>query len=398
MPRLFSALRHRDFRLYFTGQLVSLHGTWMQQLAQAWLVYRLTESSFMLGLTAFLGTLPVLLFGLWGGVVADRLPKRRLFMTAQGIAMVQALVLAVLVLSGLIQVWHVIVLALLHGLVNAFEMPARHSFIASLVPREGLANAIALNSGVFNVSRFLAPAVAGWLVLWAGEGVVFLINALSYSAVLYAVSRMSASAGQVGERGGKPRLREGLVFAWNHRQVRAAMLLVALVAVCGTSYVVLMPVFVREVLASGANSLGMLLSSAGLGALSGALLLAYRSREEGLTHLIGIAGMVAGLGLLIFSRMEQYGLALLVLPLVGFGLTTVVAGANTFVQMNVPDRMRGRVMALYSVVFIGHTPIGNLLAGTAGEWFGAPTALLVFGGLLLVGAGIFLRGAAAYTY
>ncbi|WJW75174.1 MFS transporter [Thiohalobacter sp. IOR34] len=392
MPRLFRSLRHRNYRLYFFGQILSLHGTWMQNVAQAWLVYRLTESSFMLGLVSFLGMAPVLLLGLFGGLVADRLPRRRLFLGAQALAMLQALVLAGLTLTDVIRVEHVMLLATLLGFVHAFEMPARHTLVAELVPRQDLHNAIGLNSSTFNLARTLGPVTAGWLIGWLGEGGVFLLNALSYLAVIVAllVMRLTDSPPGGGSRGRG--IVEGLRFAWHERALRMTLLLVGVVSLFANPYLVLMPVFAREVFGGGAEQLGLLVGAAGAGALAGALHLALRHKAAGLTRLIALAGLLLGLGLLLFSRITLFPLALTVLLLVGFSLTSVAAASNTFLQLSIPDALRGRVMALFSVIFIGFTPLGNLLAGALAERLGVQAAVLLMGAVVLLGAALFAYG------
>ncbi len=387
------SLRHRDYRVYFFGQLVSLHGTWMQNVAQAWLVYRLTQSSFMLGLVSFAALLPVLLLGLFGGVVADRLPRRTLFVVMQLLAMMQALVLGVLTLGGWIRVWEIIVLAFLLGTVTAFEMPARHSMIAGLVPRADLANAIALNSSLFNVARFMGPALAGWLVAVIGEGALFLLNAASFLAVVVAISRIHVSPSAIAVRRASAGadLLEGLGFAWGHRPIRTGLLLVGLISLAGVPYMVLMPVFAQEIFAGGPRTLGLLMGAAGGGALVGALRLAQRASPQGLERLIGGAGVVGGIALAVFSRVGILGWALVVLSVVGYCLTTLVASTNAFIQTQVPDQLRGRVMSLFSVTFIGMAPIGNLIAGSLAHGIGASATVGGLGLICASGSLLFLR-------
>ena len=385
LERLFESLRLRDFRIYFLGQMVSITGTWMQNVAQAWLVYRLTESSFLLGFVAFAGLLPVLIFGLAGGVLADRYPRKTLMVAAQGIALLQAVTLAVLTLTGWVEVWHIIVLAFVLGIVHAFEMPTRHSFLAEIVPREQLANAIALNSSLFNLARSAGPAIAGWLVATSGEGVVFAINAGTFLLMLLGlwVIRMPAAP---SDRGGRRRgaLAEGLRYAAGHPRIRAALLLLASVSLLSTGYSVLMPVFSKTVFAGGPTTLGMLLGAAGLGALVAALRLAYLSGRQQLDRQIGGAVMTAGVAMAAFAATAYLPLAMGLLAIVGFALTTLIASTNTLLQMLVTDTLRGRVMSLFSVLFIGANSLGNLLAGTVADHIGAPTTVLAFGCIALV--------------
>ncbi|MHB8745723.1 MAG: MFS transporter [Gammaproteobacteria bacterium] len=396
-PVLLRSLRHRPFKYYFFGQLVSLHGTWMQNVAQAWLVYRLTHSSFMLGVVSFCALIPVLLFGLLGGLLADRLPRGKLFFAAQCIAMGQALLLAALTLSGQIRVWEIIALAFALGVVQAFEMPARHVLVAELVPREDLHNAIALNSGVFNAARFVGPTLAGFLVGWLGEGWVFFLNGVSFIGVLAALR--AARILQVGApaRAGSARehLVEGLHFAWQHRPIRIALWMLAAISLVGVPYMVLMPVFAREIFHGGAQTLGILLGASGAGALIAALRLAQRADPAGLERVIGIAGLGAGVGLVMFGLTAMFWLALPLLVLIGFALTTLVAAVNTFIQTLVPDALRGRVMAIFSVTFIGIAPLGNLLAGAFAHAAGVRLTVVCFGGVCALCGLLYWRYSAA---
>jgi MFS family permease len=386
-PLVLRSLRRREYRLFFLGQLVSLHGTWMQNVAQAWLVYHLTASSFMLGLVAFASLIPVLLFGLPGGWLADRLPRRRLFFSTQLLALLQALVLAGLTFSGHIAVWHIVLLAFLLGCVHAVEIPARHSLLAGLVPREELHNAVALNASVFNMARFLGPAIAGLLIMRYGEAWVFLLNALTFAATLLALLAMGLEA---RERGGGTRPRVGMLdgfhYAWRDPRLRHAILMVAAVSLFASPYTVLMPVFAREVFQGGPDVLGYLLGAAGAGALLAALRLAGRRDGEGLQRWIALAAIGGGVALLLFSRLSSFPAALLVLAAAGFAITTVIASTNTYLQLAAPDALRGRIMSLFSTLFIGVAPIGNLLAGSLAEVLGVQQAMLLLGcGCLLVG-------------
>lgn len=378
--------RHRNFRLYFLGQLLSLHGTWMQSIAQAWLVYRLTDSSFMLGLVSFLNLMPVLLLGLFAGAVADRYSRYRLFWTTQTLAMLQAFTLGALTLSGHVQVAHILALAATLGIIHAFEIPARHALLASLVERAELPNAIGLNSSLFNLARFMGPALAGALIAVFSEGTVFVINGFSFLAVLLALFAMRprpAMHVRPRESGGA---LEGLRFAWRQIRFRYALGLVALISLFGTPYLVLMPVFAREVFGGDAQQLGLLVGAAGLGALLAALRLAQRSHGQGLEKVIVVSALVAGLGLLLFSQSGSFAFALCVLPLTGFGITSLVATTNTFLQMEAEDSLRGRLMSLFSMVFLGSAPLGNLLAGSIAQHIGAPHTVLACALICLIGA------------
>ena len=389
LNRLFESLALRDFRIYFFGQLVSITGTWMQNVAQAWLVYRLTDSSFLLGFVAFMGLMPVLVFGLVGGVLADRYPRKPLMVAAQSLALAQAVTLAVLTLTGWVEVWHIIALAFVLGVVHAFEMPTRHSFLAEIVPRAQLPNAIALNSSLFNLARSLGPALAGWLVAAAGEGVVFVINAGTFVLLLlglWAIRMPGAGSERPGSRPGA--LLEGLRYAARHPRIRAALLLLASVSLLSTGYSVLMPVFSKEVFGGGPETLGLLLGAAGVGALVAALRLAYLSGRQQLDRQIGGAVIAAGVAMVGFTATATLPVALPLLAVVGFALTTLIASTNTLLQMLVADTLRGRVMALFSVLFIGANSLGNLLAGTVADRFGAPNTVLAFGAIALVLGGL----------
>jgi MFS family permease len=365
----------------------------MQNVAQAWLVYSLTNSSFMLGLVSFFNLLPVSLLGLLGGVTADRFSRRRLMITAQAAAMLQALALGVLTLGGWIRPWHILVLATLLGVVQAFEMPARHSLINGLVPREDLANAIALNSGAFNVARFLGPAIAGWLVLWYGEGTVFLINAGSFLAVLASLLliRETVAPRLQSDSSVMQHLREGLQFAWHRPQLRAALLMAGVMSLLASCVLVLMPVFAKEVFASGPRVLGLLFGATGVGALAGALRLAHRRSYAGLDVTIGIAALIASVAASLFAQIDILWLALLILVLAGAGQVSAVASTNTLIQLTAEDEVRGRVMSLFAIIFIGFMPFGSLLAGTLAHALGAPATVTLFALFCAIAALVYLR-------
>lgn len=392
LSHLFRSLSHRQFRVFYFGQLISITGTWMQNMAQAWLVYRLSQSTVMLGMVAFAAMLPVLLFGLAGGMLADRIPRRSLLIAAQLIAMLQALLLALLVFTGWVETWHVVILAFVLGLVHAVEMPSRHSFLAELVPAQDLANAIALNSSIFNLARFIGPAVAGALVAALGEGPVFLLNALSFLAVLWGLLTLTAgrSAASTAAEGHWQRLREGLAYAWGSTPIRGALLLLALGSLTAPSYTVLMPVFAHQVFGGGAGQLGLLLGTAGAGALLAAIRLAWLGGRQHLGHNIALAAVAAGAGMLLFANTTTLPFALPLLVLLGFAITTIATSVNTLIQMQVPNQLRGRIMALFSVLFIGVTSLGNLLAGFTAARLGVATTVMLAGTVCLA-AGVGYR-------
>jgi MFS family permease len=327
--------------------------------------------------------LPVLLFGLAGGMLADRLPRRSLLIAAQLIAMVQALLLALLVFGGWVETWHVVILAFVLGLVHAVEMPSRHSFLAELVPTADLPNAIALNSSIFNLARFAGPAIAGTLVAAYGEAPVFLLNAFSFLAVLWGLLHLTAgrqAASQTAQSQWR-RLREGLEYAWDNRPIRAALLLLTAGSLTAPSYTVLMPVFAHQVFGGGAGQLGLLLGTAGAGALLAAMRLAWLGGQQRLSHNIALAALTAGAGMLLFANTTTLLFALPLLVLLGFAITTMATSINTLIQMQVPNQLRGRIMALFAVLFIGITSLGNLLTGFAATHLGVATTVMLAGAI-----------------
>lgn len=388
------ALRHRNLRLFFAGQGISLVGTWMQQVAMSWLVYRLTGSALVLGVIAFWSQFPALLMAPLAGALADRWSRYRMVFLAQSLSMVQALVLAILVLSGAVQVWHLVALALFLGVVSGLDIPARQALLARLVAGpEDLPNAIALNSSMFNAARMVGPAVAGVLIGALGEGPVFLVNALSYGAVLFALAalhvpeeRAAAPAGSVLRT-----MRDGFRYALGFPPIRAILLLLALVSLVGIPYVVLLPVFARDVLGGDASTLGFLTSAAGLGALLGALALASRSTVRGLGRVIALATALFGAGLVAFAFSRTVWLSGAILVLAGFGVMMATASMNTILQSVVDEEMRGRVMSLYTMAFIGVSPLGSLLAGALALRIGAPATVLLGGSACLLLAAWFGR-------
>ncbi|MEJ2362165.1 MAG: MFS transporter [Gammaproteobacteria bacterium] len=383
---LFRSLRHRNFRLYYLGQLLSLNGTWMQSVAQSWLVYRLTGSGTMLGLVGAFTLAPSLLFGFYGGWLADHFARRQLLIIAQVLAMLQAMVLAGLTILGLVQPWHILVLALLLGVVQAMETPVRHSFISQLVPRADLANAIALNSSMFHLARFFGPAIAGILVAWVGEGPVFLLNAMSFIAVLISLFyvRLPAPSSQADAAGAGMGIWSGLHFVRNHALVRNLLILVASVSLLGSSMVVLMPVFVVRIYGQGAEMLGLLMGMLGAGSLTGALLLANRRDYRLLERRIALAGVLVAVGLILFAVNHWHNVALLLLFIIGFAATTVFSSSNALIQLSAPDRIRGRVMALFSIALQGMISIGQLVMGRSADLLGVSSVVAGAGSALLV--------------
>jgi MFS family permease len=385
------ALRHRNYRLFFSGQLVSLVGTWMQMVAQSWLVYRLTGSSVLLGSIGFCSQFPVFLLAPVGGVAADRCNRHRMIVSTQAASMVLAFVLALLTLLGRVQVWHVFVLAALLGVVNAFDMPVRQAFVVEIVGREDMLNAIALNSSAFNGARIVGPALAGILVAHLGEGWCFFANAVSYIAVIIGLLMMKAppSTRQSENRSVVKDVLQGFDFARRTPPIRALLLLLALVSLTAMPYSVLMPIFADRILHGGARALGLLMGITGVGALTGSLTLAFRSRLTGLGRWVAAACGGFGLSLILFSTSRHLWLsAALLLPL-GFCMMVQMASSNTLIQSMAPDHLRGRVMAVHSMMFMGMAPVGAFLAGLLAQTLGAPGTLCLGGLLAMGGACIF---------
>jgi MFS family permease len=383
------ALRHRNYRLFFSGQLISLTGTWMQSVAESWLVYRLTGSSALLGVAAFASQIPVFLFATIGGTVADRVNRHRIIIVTQTSAMVLPLILAGLTLTGRVHVWHVFTLAACLGVVNAFDIPARQAFLVDMVGREDLMNAIALNSSMVNGARIVGPAVAGIMVAAVGEGWCFLINGLSYSAVITGLVMMHVPP-RIHPAARPSPVREtveGFRFVARTAPVRALLFLLGLVSFAGMPYAVLMPVFAESILHGGARGLGLLMGASGCGALAGALSLASRRGIQGLGRWVVVSACGFGVALILFSTSRVVWLSALLLVPVGGAMMVQMASSNTLIQAMVPDHLRGRVMAVYSMMFMGMAPFGALWAGWLAERIGAPLTVVI-GGVACVGGAL----------
>jgi MFS family permease len=391
-PRLFRSLRHPNYRLFFFGQSISLVGTWITRIASSWLVYRLTDSEFLLGLVAFAGQIPSLVVSPIAGVYIDRWNKHRVLVITQALAMLQSTTLAYLTLTGRITVNDVLVLQGMQGLINAFDTPARQSFVAQMVDdRADLPNAIALNSALVNGSRMIGPAIGGVLIAAVGEGWCFALDAVSYIFVIASLLAMRVSrAAKLADR--TPvvtALAAGFRYVSEFAPVRSGLLLVALVSTLGMPYQVLMPVMATEVLGGGASMLGMLMTATGVGALGGSVYLASRHTVLGLGRRIAQASMAFGAALIAFSLSTNVWISFALLPLTGAGFIITLAATNTVVQTVVPETLRGRVMSLYTVAFLGTAPIGSLLAGLVAERVGAPTTIGIGGAACLAGGAWF---------
>jgi MFS family permease len=382
----FRALRHHDFRLYWSGQLVSLIGTWMQSVAQAWLMHRLTSSPFMLGLLGFTQFLPVLLLALLAGVVTDRMDKRRLMLVTQTLALVQAVALAAVVTGGWVKPWMVLQLAFVFGVVNAFDLPARQSIVVELVGKEDLSNAIALNSAAFNTARILGPALAGVLVASLGEAGCFWINAVSYVAVLVSLWHIRLAERPRATGRALANMMEGLRYAARTRAIRNLLLLLGFMAGFGFQYMILLPVYARDILHTDAAGYGLLVSAFGLGSLLAAAQMTRKLERWDLRRNLLVGLGTATAGMIAFAWSRSMPLTLVMGFLAGFGLILYVASSNTLLQLTTEDRFRGRVMSLYTFFFIGTAPLGALVSGTLAQRFGAPVATTFSGVVLLFGA------------
>jgi MFS family permease len=394
LPHTFRALAHRNFRLFFTGQGMSLIGTWLQQVAMGWLVYRLTNSAWLLGVVAFCANVGILLFSNVAGVLADRIDRRRGLLTTQSLMLVQAIVLAVLVAFGWIQTWHLIVLALWLGTCSAFDTPLRQSmYVHFIADRGDLGNAIALNSMLVNTARVVGPAIAGLLLAVTSEAACFALNALSFVAVIVAISKMEWPSDI------RPRVAsgwwaswmEGVRYAHGLKPVRALLVLVAALAWTIAPYSSLMPVYAKDIYGGGPHTLGYLLSAAGVGALVSTLHLAHRATVRGLGRIIMFAVATSGAALATFAYIRIFPLALLLMVLVGGGTILAAASTNTILQTIVDDRLRGRVASFYTLAFLGVAPLGNLAAGAIAGVMGVPFTFAL-NGVVAVLAALWYRG------
>jgi MFS family permease len=395
------ALRHRNFQLFFSGQFISLCGTWMQSVAQDWLVYRLTGSAWLMSLVAFAGQIPVLLLSPAAGIVADRRNRQYVVIATQTASMLVALTLAALTLLKVVKVWEIVVLATSLGIVNAFDVPARQSFIIEMVGREDLLNAIALNSSMYNAARVIGPAIAGIVIAGIGEGWCFFGNGVSYIAVIIGLFMMRVAPREL-QRGGSAveNIVEGFRFAQRAAPIRSLLLMVGLVSMTTMPVMVLMPIFADRILHGGARGLGWLVGSAGIGALLGGLTLASKRNVKGLGRWVWVAAAGVGVASICFAASRHFWLSVGFLLPAGFAMMVQMGSCNTLIQVMVPDRLRGRVMSVYSMMLIGLGPIGALAAGALAARIGAPWTIAICGVASLAGAAAFawkwpaVRGAA----
>lgn len=390
LPVTFRALKHRNFQLFFSGQLISLIGTWMQNVAQAWLVYKLTGSSLLLGSVGFASQFPVFLASPFGGIVADRNNRQKVVIGTQAASMFLAFILAGLTLAKRITIPEIFVLAALLGIVNAFDIPGRQAFLVEMVGKEDLINAIALNSSMFNGARIIGPAIAGILVARIGEGWCFFANAISYIAVIIGLFMMRVERRHQPPIGSPlEHIKEGFRFVGDTQPIRALLVLLGLVSLVAMPYTVLMPIFADRILHGGARGLGILMGATGVGALLGALTLATRTGVHGLGRWVTLSCAGFGVFLIIFSLSRSFWLSTALLVPVGFCMMLQMSSSNTLIQAMVPDHLRGRVMSVYSMMFMGMAPFGALLGGVVADTLGAPLAVSMGGVAALGGAAIF---------
>jgi MFS family permease len=377
VSRTFRSLKHRNFRIYVAGQFLSLCGTWMQNLAVSWLVYRTTKSAWMVGLVSFCSLTPTLVLGLVGGHLADHVNRKKIILTAQAVGMLQSLLLSYLVFSNNVQIWAVLALIAVMGVTNAFDIPARQSMIANLVAREDLVNAVSLNASMFNGARLIGPAIAGLIITYCGEGVCFAANTVSYVAVIVAISLMQFDTRVDSQlkSNGNTSITEGVKFVWSTPAVRNALLLVMVLSMFGMQFLMLMPVFAAEVLHGKASLLGALSASAGAGSLAASLILANRATGDRLQRAVGVALLAFSVALTAFSLSDRIWLSLPLVSLVAFCMTYQLSGCQSLIQLAAPDRVRGKVMSVYMMTFMGMGPAGNLLSGWLARQIGTPKTL-----------------------
>jgi len=391
---LLRALRNRNYRLFFTGQGLSLIGTWMQSVAMGWLVYRLTNSPFYLGIVGFSSQVPVLIAAPLGGVLADRLDRKRILIVTQFLSMFQALAVTTLAMTGVIQPWHIILLSILLGTINGFDMPTRQAFVCELVDNpDDLPNAIALNSLIFNGARLIGPPIAGILIAFAGEGICFLINAVSFVPVLAAFAAMKIKPITITRHNGPllTGLKEGIGYAFGFVPIKVILILLVFIGLVAMPYAVLLPVFARDVLNGDSKTLGFLMAASGVGATTGAMFLASQRNVTRMGSIIASSMCAFAVGIIVFSASRTLWFSMIMMTLIGFGLMVLIVSLNTLLQTIVDDGKRGRVMSLYSMAFIGMAPLGSLIAGTCAHSIGAPLTVQLGGVLCLLAAALFSR-------
>jgi MFS family permease len=389
---IFRSLKYRNYRLFFGGQSISLIGTWMQRVAMGWLVYRLSNSVLVLGIVAFAGQIPGFLLTPFGGVAADRYNRHKLLIITQILSLIQAAILSLLVLTDSVAIWHLVFLNIFLGTINAFDMPVRQAFVVEMIgKREDLGNAIALNSSMVNTARVLGPSIAGILIAAVGEGMCFLLNAISYLAVIASLFLMKITKVKTKSSltTAWEQLKSGFAYAFGFAPIKYIIALLALVSLTGMSYIVLMPVFARDILHGGPRTMGFLMGASGIGALAGVVYLAGRKNVLGLEKIIAIASGLFGIGLICFSLSASIWTSMFFMLLAGLGMMVQMASCNIVLQTMVDDDVRGRVMSFYVMAFMGVTPFGSLLAGGLAHRIGAANTLLISGAFCVLGSVLF---------
>jgi MFS family permease len=394
-PKLiFRSLKYRNYKLFFSGQSISLIGTWMQRIAMPWLVYHITGSAFLLGLVGFAGQIPTFLLSPVAGVLTDRWNRYHVLLVTQILSLIQATVLTWLCLSGSIQVWQIVILSIAMGCINAFDIPARHSFVVDMVEKkEDLGNAIALNSLMFNGARLIGPSFAGIILASTSEGICFLLNAISYIFVIISLLLMKLKVKAIKEKSKKilTELKEGLDYTFGFAPIKHLIILLSISSLMGMSYSVLMPVFAKEILGGGSQTFGFLMGAAGFGALLGALYLASRKSVLKLGRIVPAAALLFGTGLIILSFSRAFPLSLVLMVFIGLGMMMQTAASNIIIQTITEDDKRGRVMSFYSMAIMGTAPFGSLMAGWFAKVIGTPATILTGGVATIIGALVFLR-------
>ena len=388
------ALRSRNYRLFFAGQGISLIGNWMTQTATVWLVYQLTNSALLLGVVGFTSQIPSLFLAPFGGVLVDRWNTHKILVITQVLAMIQSLALAILALTGTINIWHFIVLSLFQGTINALDAPARQAFVPEMVEkRDDLASAIALNSSLVNGGRLVGPAIAGIIIAQTGAAFCFLIDGFSYIAVIAALLAMKLKPKNIALNPGNPlqKLKEGFIYAFGFAPIRSILLLLAIFSFMAMPYVTLIPIFATKILSGDAHTLGFLMAASGVGAIIGGLYLTTRKTVLGLGKVIALAPAIAGVGLIVFSLSRVLWISLLMMTVVGLGSILQISSSNTILQTIVEDDKRGRVMSLFTMSFLGMVPFGNLLAGFLADKIGAPNTLIIGGSFCILASIVFTR-------
>jgi MFS family permease len=391
---MFRSLKNPNYRLFFIGQGISVIGVWMQMTAVAWLVWRLSHSPFLLGLVGFAGQIPTFVMAPFAGVIVDRVDRHRLVIWTQALSMIQGLMMAGLMYAGLLEIWHIVVLAFMQGLINSLDQPARQALLVQTIDRrDDLQNAIAMNSSMFNGARLIGPSAAGLIIASSSEALCFLINGLSYIAVITSLllMRLKPIARADHHTAILENLREGLRYAFGFSPIRSLLLLLALVSLTGASYAQLLPIFAQQILGGDARTQGFLISASGIGALAGSLYLAGRRTVPGLELLIGWAPAVFGAGLIGLGLSKYLWLTLPIMPVIGIGLIVQLASTNTVLQTIIDDDKRGRVMSLYAMAFMGMFPLGSLLAGCLAHYAGAPLTVILSGICCIAGSINFIR-------